>query len=305
MNSEYIEKIRSFNRFYTQTIGLIKKRFLDSEFSLIQARVLFELNRHPGTHARDLGRKLDLDPTYLSKILKKFGQDRLLTKTPAPDDSRKHLLSLTREGKETYARLREMSNVQIQTLVKDLSPEEKTGLAASMASIKRTLTKGSKEAGYYSIRSHRPGDIGYVIHRHGVLYAREYGFNHQFDAYVANGMGKFIESFNPEKEHLWIAEADGTIVGSVAIVHARENTAQLRWLIVDPAARRRGIAKKLLEEALVFVRQKEYTKVMLWTIDLLHAARNLYADAGFTLAETKESRVWGKVLNEEKWELEL
>ncbi len=305
MSSEYIEKIRGFNRFYTQTIGLIKKRFLESEYSLIQARVLFELNRYPDIHAKDLGANLDLDPTYLSKILKKFEQDKLLTKTPDPDDSRKYLLSLTQKGKKTYSRLREMSNNQIITLVQDLSREEKTGLVASMETIETILTREQKESGYYSIRSHRPGDIGYIIHRHGVLYAQEYGFNELFDAYVANGMGKFIENFNPAREHLWIAEINGTIVGSVAIVHAHDNTAQLRWLIVDPSARRKGIAKKLIEEALIFVRQKGYSNVILWTIDYLHAARSLYSDAGFTLAETKESHVWGKVLNEEKWELTL
>lgn len=305
MTSEYVEKIRGFNRFYTQTIGLIKKQFLDSPYSLIQARVLFELSRHPGILSKDLARSLDLDPTYLSKILKKFSHQGLVAKTRATKDSRKYLLTLTARGNRVYEGLREMSNTHVHNLVRDLSPEEKNRITAAMETIQGLLDPDREPSGYYTIRSHRPGDIGYVTHRHGVLYAQEYGFDDTFEAYVANGMGTFIDNFNPDREHLWIAETNGTIIGSVAIVHAHGDTAQLRWLFVDPNERCRGIAGKLIQEALVFARQKGYASVMLWTIDFLHAARTLYANAGFALAETRESRLWGKTLNEEKWELAI
>jgi DNA-binding MarR family transcriptional regulator/GNAT superfamily N-acetyltransferase len=305
MTSGTISRIREFNRFYTQAIGLIKKRFLDSEFSLIQARVLFELHNSPDIHAKDLSVQLDLDVTYLSKILKKFDTSGLLLRQPSPEDSRKYLLRLSPEGEAQYAKLRDMSNLHILGLIKELPPEDQDRLVSAMTTVETLLSPGGSSRELYMIRPHRPGDIGYVIHRHGVLYAREYGFNEEFDAYVAEGMAGFIKGFDPTAEHLWIAESDGIIVGSVAIVRRDRETAQLRWLFVEPSERRRGIAGKLVEEAVVFARKKGYARVILWTIDFLHGARALYTRAGFALTETKESRVWGKTLNEEKWELHM
>ena len=305
MSADHIERIRAFNRFYTQQIGLIRRRFLESRFSLVQARVLFELHAHPRCFARDLGQGLGLDPAYLSKILKKFEQEGLLTRACSPTDSRKYMLTLTPDGEAAYEELRERSDRQIDALVRDLPGEERDRLVASMESIERILTPEKRGAEHYLLRSHRPGDIGYIIHRHGVLYAREYGFNERFDAYVADGMGRFIEGMDPEREHLWIAEANGTVVGSVAIVRSGEDASQLRWLFVEPSERRKGIAKRLVEEAVNFSRRCRYPRIMLWTIDFLHAARKIYADAGFRPVEEKTSRAWGRELNEEKWELSL
>ena len=198
-----------------------------------------------------------------------------------------------------------MSNRHIQGLIREIPPEDQDRLVSAMTTVETLLSPGGSSRNLYMIRPHRPGDIGYVIHRHGVLYAREYGFNEEFDAYVAEGMAGFIKGFDPAAEHLWIAESDGIIVGSVAIVRRDRETAQLRWLFVEPSERRRGIAGKLVEEAVVFARKKGYARVILWTIDFLHGARALYTRAGFSPTETKESRVWGKILNEEKWELHL
>ncbi|MCP4020639.1 MAG: GNAT family N-acetyltransferase [Desulfobacteraceae bacterium] len=305
MEKDFVENMRAFNRFYTQKIGLITTRFLESNYSLVQARILFELNQNPNLCAKDLVKNLGLDPAYLSKTLKKFKSDGLLTKKCSDTDSRMQILSLTKEGKNVYADLKKISNNQISSLVQDLSFEEKRKITASMETIKTILDRRKKEADCYLIRTHQPGDIGYVIHRHGILYAQEYGFNDQFDGYVAAGMADFIKKCKPSKERLWIAELNGTMVGSVAVVQKEKGIAQLRWLIVEPSERGKGLGKKLVDQTIQFTKQCGYTKIVLWTIDFLGAARKLYANAGFKLAETKESNVWGKILLEEKWELRL
>ena len=173
-----------------------------------------------------------------------------------------------------------------------------------MDTIEQTLDPDPKRQALVTLRSHRPGDIGYVIHRHGLLYAREYGFNHEFDAYVAKGMAGFIETFSAN-DHLWIAETRGKFSGSVAIVRRDDATAQLRWLIVEPKERKKGIGRQLVHEAVRFSKERGFKSLMLWTIDFLLSARNLYKEAGFRLTETKTSRVWGKTLTEECWRLSL
>lgn len=305
VNPDFVKKIRAFNRFYTLKIGLITKRFLESSYSLVQARVLFELNNASNICAKDLVEKLNLDPTYLSKILKQFEKKNLITRKVSAQDSRKQILSLTREGKSEYSRLREISNIQIASLIQDLTDEEQRCLVSAMGSIETLLDCEKDKKDLFYIRSHRPGDIGYVIHRHGVLYAEEYGFNDQFDVYVAKGMSQFLENYNPQKEQLWLAEKNGKIMGSVAVVRRDDDTAQLRWLIVEPAERGKKIGQKLVREAVRFANQNGYKRIVLWTIDFLHAARKLYSNEGFVQIETKKSRVWGKVLTEEKWELQL
>jgi len=302
---DFIKSIRAFNRFYTLKIGLITKRFLKSSYSLIQARVLFELNNASSMCAKDLVEKLNMDPTYLSKILKQFETKNLITRKVSEEDSRKQILTLAQKGKDEYSRLRRISNLQIASLIENLTDEEKRCLVSSMGSIEKLLSCNKDSSDLFYIRSHGPGDIGYVIHRHGVLYADEYGFNDQFDAYVAKGMAQFIDNYNPQKEHLWLVEKNSKIVGSVAIVHHNDDTAQLRWLMVEPEERGKKTGERLVQEAVRFARQSGYKKVTLWTIDFLQAARKLYLNKGFVLTETKQSDVWGKVLTEEKWELLL
>lgn len=302
---DFVKRIRTFNRFYTLKIGLITKRFLESKYSLVQARVLFELKDASNLYAKDLVEKLNLDPTYLSKILKQFETKNLIKKKISKEDSRKQILTLTRKGEDEYSRLREISNIQIASLVKNLTDEEKRSLVSSMGNIEKLLSCNKDKSDLFYIRSHRPGDIGFVIHRHGVLYADEYGFNERFDAYVAKGMAHFINTYNPEKEHLWLAETNSKIVGSVAIVQRNDDTAQLRWLIVEPAERGKKIGKRLVHEAVRFARQNGYKKIILWTIDFLQAARKLYSNENFVLTEKKTSEIWGRVLTEEKWELML
>ncbi|EFK06464.1 acetyltransferase, GNAT family [delta proteobacterium NaphS2] len=297
-----VNRIRAFNRFYTGKIGLITNRFLKSKYSLVQARLLYELSHASPLHAADMARDLGLSADYLSKTLSKFESEGLITRTPSPKDSRKQVLNLTQTGRAAYSKLKETSNLHISSLIETLTPEEKLDMVNAMGRIEEILTP--KKGGLVTIRSHRPGDIGYVIHRHGVIYAREYGFNAEFDAYVANGMAAFIENKRPT-EHLWIAEIRERFAGSVAIVGHDAHTAQLRWLIVEPEARQRGIGKQLVKQAVRFAGDNGYRSVILWTIDFLDSARHIYANSEFQLVETKVSQAWGKTLTEECWQLNL
>ena len=297
-----VNRIRSFNRFYTGKIGLLTNRFLKSEYSLVQARLLYELSHTSPLHAADLTRNLGLSADYLSKTLSRFESQGLINRTPSPKDSRKQVLTLTQAGRAAYTKLKETSNTHISSLIETLTPERKSDLVNAMNRIEEILKP--KEEGLVTIRSHRPGDIGYVIHRHGVIYAREYGFNEAFDAYVAGGMAGFIEN-KSSAEHLWIAEFQERFAGSVAIVRHDAQTAQLRWLIVEPEVRQKGIGKQLVSQAVRFAGDNDYRSVILWTIDFLDSARSLYADAGFQLVETKASQVWGQTLMEECWRLNL
>ncbi len=297
-----VDKIRSFNRFYTGKIGLITNRFLQSKYSLVQARLLYEINDNSPIHASDLIRKLGLSADYLSKTLSKFETQGLITRSPSPKDSRKQIIALTPNGMAEYSNLKETSNVHIASLIETLTPEEKSDLVNAMTRIEEILKP--KEGGLVTIRSHKPGDIGYIIHRHGVIYAREYGFNVDFDAYVASGMADFIENKTPEQD-LWVAECRDHFAGSVAIVRHDTHTAQLRWLIVEPEQRQRGIGKQLVKQAIRFAADNGYRSVILWTIDFLDSARRIYANTGFQLAETKVTQVWGKTITEECWRLNL
>jgi DNA-binding MarR family transcriptional regulator/GNAT superfamily N-acetyltransferase len=299
-----IDQIRSFNRFYTRKIGLISNRFLDSEFSLIQARLLFEFSCTHPLYASDLSRKLGLSPDSLSKIISRFETQGLVDRTPSPQDSRKQALALTPDGIAAYARLKESANARIEEMIDGLTRDQIHRLVAAMDTIRETLEPDQSNLNLVTLRSHRPGDIGMVIHRHGVLYAREYGFNHEFDAYVADGMARFIQTLSP-REHLWIAEIGGQFCGSVAAVRRDDQTAQLRWLIVEPGERKKGIGKQLVQEVIRFCRENDYQAIMLWTIDFLHAARHLYDQVGFRRVETQQSQVWGQALTEECWQLRL
>lgn len=301
----HTEKIRKFNRFYTQQIGLLNQSLLKSGYSLSESRILFELDQHPNISASDLVITLDMDPAYLSRILEKFKNNGLIRKKTSPKDSRKHLLRLTHEGREAYAGLRELSNRQVLSLISSLGSEDQDRLVGCMEIIEHLLRGETGQDFMFTIRSHKPGDIGYITYRHAIFYSREYGFDESFDVYVADGTSKFIQHHNPEKERLWIVESGSEFAGSVAIVKKDMNTAQLRWLLVEARFRGKGVGGKLVEEAVDFSRQKGYERIILWTFDDLKPARRLYARAGFEIAERKTHKIWGRNLTEEKWELRL
>lgn len=303
--SNRIGKIRSFNRFYTNLLGLLDKTLLKSAYSLTEVRIMFEINHLSPITASELVKLLNLDPAYLSRILSGFERKRLIKKEKSKLDMRKQHLYLTNQGQELIDRLQEKANEQIEKLLVNLSNAEQIKLVTAMQTIERILKSRTEGPEFYSIRTHKSGDIGYIIYRHGVIYAIENHLDETFEAYVAKYMAEFLENYNSRKEHLWVVEKDEEIVGSIAIVQLEEKIAQLRWFLVETSERNKGIGTKLIHEAINFCKNKGYEKVVLGTISELKIARRIYEKNGFQLVESKSHHIWGRDLTEENWELIL
>ena len=301
-----IHAVRAFNRFYTRQIGVLREGLLKSPFSLAEVRVLYEIAHRQQPSATELCEELGLDPGYLSRMLRGLEKRGLVSKSPSREDGRQSLLGLTARGRQTFATLDERQNQEVSALLHALSPAQQAQLADAMRSIESVLNPGPEPRAPYVLRSHQAGDMGWVVHRHGVLYAQEYGFDERFEALVAEIAAKFIQHFDPRREHCWIAEKDGEIVGSVFLVKKSKTVAKLRLLLVEPSARGLGIGKRLVGECVRFARQTGYRKIVLWTQSELPAARHIYQEAGFRLTQEKPHRDWGRDdLVSEIWELTL
>jgi DNA-binding MarR family transcriptional regulator/N-acetylglutamate synthase-like GNAT family acetyltransferase len=297
--------VRRFNRFYTRQIGVLQEHLLDSPFSLTEARVLYELAHQEQTTASQLGEALGLDPGYLSRLLRSFQHRRLIAKQPSPTDGRQQLLSLTDKGQATFAQLNARSHEDIGVMLSKLAPADQERLVAAMQAIERLLGPAPESRVPYILRPPQPGDMGWVVQRHGALYADEYGWDAQFEALVAEIVAKFVRDFDPARERCWIAEKDGQNVGCVFLVRRSKTVAQLRLLLVEPQARGLSIGTRLVTECLRFARQVGYRKMMLWTNDVLHAARRIYERAGFRLVKKETHHSFGHDLVGQTWELDL
>jgi DNA-binding MarR family transcriptional regulator/GNAT superfamily N-acetyltransferase len=303
--SQRIEAVRRFNRFYTKQIGVLHEGLLRSPFSLTEARVIYELAHHEKTTATELSIELGVDAGYLSRILLGFKKHGLIHKKRSKTDGRQTVLRLTDEGQDAFAMLNSRSRNEIGTMLGQLSPADENRLINAMHTIERLLGAQREHKAPYLLRPHQPGDMGWVVHRHGVLYAEEYGWDEHFEALVAKIVGKFIERYDPRRERCWIAEMDGEIVGSVFLVKKSKTVARLRLLIVEPKARGLGIGTRLVNECLGFAQRAGYRKITLWTNDVLHAARRIYEKTGFRLVHKEPHHSFGHDLVGETWELAL
>ncbi len=302
-----IEAVRRFNRFYTRQIGLLQEGLLESPYSLTEARVVYELAHHERTTATHLAEELDLDPGYLSRILARFHELGLVEKEPSERDRRRNLLSLTHEGREAFSRLNHASRSEIEAMLVGLSDGEQRSLVESMSTIERLLGAAAEHRAPYILRPPQAGDMGWVVHRHGVLYGREYGWNASFEALVAEVVAGFVRDFDPDRERCWIAEKDGENVGSVFVTRhpERDGVARLRLLLVEPAARGLGIGTRLVEECTRFARAAGYRTLTLWTNSVLESARRLYRREGYRRVREEPHHSFGEDLVGETWEMEL
>ncbi|HEY1796959.1 MAG TPA: GNAT family N-acetyltransferase [Stellaceae bacterium] len=298
-----IAAVRRFNRAYTQRIGVLDEGFLDTPFSLTQGRVLYELAEEDGVTAKDIADKLGLDPGYLSRMLRAFQQYGLVESRRGPADGRRKVLSLTPTGHAAFAPLDRNAKAGIARMLAPLSTARQEALTAAMARM-IALLDGAAEAPI-TLRPHRPGDIGWIIERHGALYAEEYGWNSEFEAMVAAIGAALLHDFNPRREACWIAGRGGERLGSVALARRADAVAQLRLLLVEPAARGHGLGARLVHECLDFARGAGYRRIMLETYGALAAARRIYAAVGFRLSEEHPERAYGHDLVAEVWEMEL
>jgi len=305
-NLSPVQAIRRFNRFYTHKIGVLNEAHLGSPFSLAEVRVLYELAHRTEATATDLCRALGLDPGYLSRMLAKFKKQGLISRKRSESDARQSHILLTEKGRRAFAPLDAKANEQISAMLNKLSPAQQDDLLHSMHSVSRLLEPETAPKIPYVLRPPRPGDIGWVVHRHGDLYWREYGYDEHFEALVARIMADFVEQLDPKRERCWIAEREGENVGCIFLVKHSKTIAKLRVLLVEPAARGLGIGKRLVGECVRFAREVGYKKIVLWTQSELAAARHLYQGAGFKLAGKKRHSSWGRDdLIAETWELKL
>jgi DNA-binding MarR family transcriptional regulator/predicted N-acetyltransferase YhbS len=303
-----VEAVRRFNRLYTRRIGVLREGLLGSPFSLTEVRVLYELAHREGLAATDLVRELGLDPGYLSRILRAFQRRGFLARRPATHDRRRSVLTLKPAGRRALAPLEERSRAEAAALLAPLAPADQALLQDALATVERLL--GAPDAAPRNpadvvLRDLRPGDAGWVAHRHGVLYAREWGYDQRFEAVVARIMSDFVLHFDPTGERCWIAEWQGSVVGSVVLVRQTRTIAKLRVLLVEPGARGLGVGRRLVAECVRFAREAGYRKITLWTHQSLRAARHLYEEAGFRCVGATRSHSFGQDLVDETWELDL
>jgi DNA-binding MarR family transcriptional regulator/GNAT superfamily N-acetyltransferase len=307
--SSRIDTVRRFNRFYTRAIGVLQEGWLDSPFPLTEARVLYELAHRQKPTATLVRNNLDLDAGYLSRILSSFEKRGLIEKEASEHDRRQSLLVLTEEGRRQFAPLEERTIRQVGGMIERLSENEQRRLTGAMQTIEKLLAPAERpELGAkasYLLRPHQPGDLGWVVHRQGVLYAQEYGYDERFEALAAEIVAQFIQHYDARRERCWIAERDGEVAGSVFLVAKSGTTAKLRLLYVEPAARGMGIGSRLVGECVRFARQAGYKKIELWTQSELDAARHIYKQAGFRAVRKKRHHSFSKDLVAETWELSL
>ena len=305
--------VRRFNRFYTRRIGVLHENLADTPFTLTESRVLWEFAHRERTTAAELARDLHLDPGYLSRLLRGLKEKKLIRAERSADDARHLHLSITAAGQRAFAPLDRRSEADVAALLAPLPDSRQRELLEAMARIEHLLGERPRERPPWHLRPPRNGDMGWVVARHGALYASEYGWDMRFEALVARIAADFVDRFDADKEACWIAEREGDNLGCVFLVQARddatvavdEGTAQLRLLIVEPGARGLGIGARLVDECERFAREKGYRRIVLWTNSVLTAARSIYARAGYVLTGSEPHESFGHALVGENWELSL
>ncbi|PKV48723.1 MarR family transcriptional regulator with acetyltransferase activity [Aquimarina sp. MAR_2010_214] len=306
MNRNYINKIRIFNRFYTNIIGLLDTHILDSKYSLPEARIIFEIYHNPGFTASDIIELLEIDKGYLSRILKRFEKQKIISRTVSSADKRVFVLRLTKLGEKEFLKLNTNSENQLKRVFSHLSPAESQTLVQNMRSIKTLSEKSNIALDDIKIRTHlKPGDLGFIIHRHGKLYAEEFQYGISFETYVANGIYEFYKSYNPNKERVWVCEHNDQIIGFLLLMKRENNSAQLRYFYLEERYRGIGLGRKLLQLYMDFFYSCGYTSSYLWTADELETAASLYLKHGFKLTKEIESTSFGKPVKERRYDLHI
>ena len=295
-----VAAVRGFNRFYTNVIGLLRGKYLDTPYSLTEARLLFELTQRDTSEVTDLRRAVDIDPGYLSRILARFETDGLITRQRSAADGRRQVIRLTDSGRSVVTGLDARSAEQTRDMLAAVRDEDRRKLLNAMRVITETLTESPRPRGYL-LRSPRPGDMGWVVQQNAAVYAEEFGWDASYEALVARIVADFVDNREPEAEAAWIAEVDGGPAGCVFCVRENATTARLRLLLVESWARGLGIGSRLVEEVLRFARQAGYTEITLWTNDILNDARRIYQRAGFTLDNENRHHSFGKDLTGQNW----
>jgi DNA-binding MarR family transcriptional regulator/GNAT superfamily N-acetyltransferase len=302
---EHVAAVRRFNRFYTARIGVLQAGYVGSPFSLTEARVLYEIRERAGTTATDVGRDLGLDAGYLSRILRRFQKRGLVRRETSPADARQSFLFITARGRKAFAPVEGRTQRQVTAMLGRLHATQQNDLVSALRTAEMLLSDKPRVRDEVVLRAPRPGDLGWIIERHGVIYSQEYGWGENFEGLCAQIVVDFVNKFDPRRERCWIAELDGRNVGSVFLVKDSDEVARLRLLLVEPSARGGGIGKRLTDECVRFARECGYRRITLWTHSVLTAARHIYQQAGFTLTSSEPRRSFGQDVVSEHWDLDL
>jgi len=303
-STDPVAAVRAFTRFYTTQLSVLREGLLDTPYSMAEARVVFELNQRGSADSADLRRALNLDAGYLSRILARFEADGLVTRRTSAADARRQTVTLTGAGRQAFELLDRRSNEQVRALLEPLGPEQTRRLTAAMDTVRELLGAGTRPDAYL-LRPARPGDYGWVVGRHGALYAEELGWGPAIEAYCARVVADYVDKHDPRRENAWIAEVHGAPVGSIFCVKSDEETAQLRLLLVEPSARGLGIGARLVEECVRFARQAGYRRMVLFTTELQREAARIYAAVGFKLVEETEGDTLAQGVREQFWSMDL
>lgn len=297
-----VDAVRAFNRYYTNVIGVLRGGLLETPHSLAEARVLFELAQRDHTPVAELRRTLDIDPGFLSRILRRLDQQGLVRRERSGSDARRQIARLTQDGRAAFRTLDRRSARQIEGMLSGIADRDQLALVSAMRTIRRVLEGPGREV---ILREPSSGDYGWIVERHGVLYAEEYGWDETFEALVARIVGEYVEGRDPDRERAWMAEVDGERAGCVVCVRKEKGTAQLRLLLVEPWARGIGVGTQLVERCLGFAREAGYGSVTLWTNEVLTAARRIYERAGFALVREEPHQSFGHDLVGQYWSRDL
>jgi DNA-binding MarR family transcriptional regulator/N-acetylglutamate synthase-like GNAT family acetyltransferase len=304
--NDAVQALRRFNRFYTRHIGVLQEHLLESQFSLTEVRILYELAHRDQVTAGELCQELGLDRGYVSRMLQNFEKHGWIKTAPSAEDRRRVFLMLTAKGRKVFTPLERRSSDEVSAMLGKLAPARQEKLLSAIRDVESVLAPSPLTGPSYVLRTHRPGDLGWVVWRHGILYSQEYGYDERFEAMVAEIVAEFVACFDPARERFWIAEKDGSNIGSVCLVKKSASVAKLRLLLIEPSARGLGIGKRLVDECVSFAREVGYKKIMLWTQSELSAARAIYQKAGFEKVGEEKHQSWNrKELVAETWELKL
>ncbi len=301
--AQQVDAMRRFTRFYTRQAGVLNRTLLDSPFTPPEARVLYELGTVPDLTAGRLSEMLVLDAGYMSRLLQSLERQGILSRTRSDVDRRSQRLALTPKGEAAFNSIDQQSREENSELLSRLDEGARTRLMTAMQTIQTLLDDYAPKVAPYILRPHRPGDIGWVISRHGALYAQEYGWDISFEALVAEIAGAFLRNFDPARECCWIAERDGVNLGCAFVVRQSDDIAKLRLVLVDPSARGLGLGRRLVDECIRFAKNAGYRGMTLWTNDILHAARKIYQDCGFVLVAEENHYSFGQHLVGQNWDL--
>jgi DNA-binding MarR family transcriptional regulator/GNAT superfamily N-acetyltransferase len=305
LQEQQIAAVRGFSRFYTRKLGIIEPKLLDSPWTLQEARIIYEIAERQHCTATELVRALGLDAGFLSRTLQALQRRQIVARKPSKADRRVTELALTAKGRAAFADLDSRSQSAVAALLAELDAGERAAVVSAMTTIEQALEPAARQPAGFLLRSHRPGDIGWIVSRHGALYAQEYGWDISFEALAAEIGAQFIKSYDASREHCWIAEIDGEPVGSIFVVKASDQVAKLRLLLVERRARGLGVGRALTEQCIRFARQAGYTSMTLWTQSILVAARGIYQRAGFRRVKEEPHHSFGVDLVGETWELKL